>query len=131
MEEKERKRTVVAQRLKKREVILERVVKCSLQGRLLEKSLMPEIQRWVLTNSKITNKGALVFNRLLLHCLNRGLPLPDLTDQTLYLQCFNIGDGKLNKANDVLKEVWDRCFQRFPATEKCRGDTQAYVYAYK
>ena len=92
---------------------------------------MPEIQRWVLTTSKITNKGALVFNRLLLHCLNRGLTLPDLTDQTLYLQCFNIGDGKLNKANDVLKEVWDRCFQRFPAIEKCRGDTQAYVYASK
>ena len=131
MEEKERKRPDVVQRLKDRKGKQERVVKCSLQGRLLEKSLLPEIQRWVLTTSKITHKGALVFNRLLLHCLNRGLPLPDLTDQTLYLQCFNIGVGKLYKANDVLKEVWDTSFQSFPSIEKCRGDTQAYVYASK
>lgn len=131
MEEKERKRPDVVQRLKDRKGKQERVVKCSLQGRLLEKSLMPEIQRWVLTTSKITHKGALVFNRLLLHCLNRDLPLPDLADQTLYLQCFNIGVGKLYKANDVLKEVWDGCFQAFPTIEKCRGDTQAYVYASK
>lgn len=129
--EKERKRPDVVQRIRDRKGKQERVVKCSLQKHLVEKSLMSEIQKWVYTTSRITNKGALVFNRLLLYCLQRGLSLPDLTDQTLYVQCFNIGTGRLNKANDILKKVWEQYFHIFPKIEKNKGDTQAYVYASK
>jgi hypothetical protein len=128
---KERKRPDVLQRLKDRKGKQERVVKCSLQGRLTEKKLMPEIQQWVSTISKITNKGSIVFNRLLLHCLNAKKQLPDLTDQTLYLQCFNIGVGRVVKSIPELEETWNSCFKDFPKLEKCRGDTQAYVYASK
>jgi len=125
------KRPDVVQRLKDRKGKRELVVKCSLPGRLIEKQLMPELQKWVSTVSKVTNKGSLVFNRLLLHCLNNNIPLPDLSDQTLYLQCFNIGVGKLYKANPLLEQVWKAYFKNFPTLEKCRGDTQAYVYASK
>jgi hypothetical protein len=128
---KERKRHDVVQRLKDRKGKQERVVKCSLQGRLTEKKLMPEIQQWVSTISRVTNKGSIVFNRLLLHCLNAKKPLPNLTDQTLYLQCFNIGVGRINKSIPELEETWNTHFKGFPKLEKCRGDTQAYVYASK
>lgn len=128
---KERKRPDVLQRLKDRKGKQERVVKCSLSGRLLEKQLLPEIEKWVTTVSKVTNKGSIVFNRLLLHCLKSKKPLPDLTDQTLYVQCFNIGVGRLNKSIPELKDVWDTHFKVFPEITKCRGDTQAYVYASK
>lgn len=128
---KERKRPDVLQRLKDRKGKQERIVKCSLQGRLIEKKLMPEIQQWVSTVSKVTNKGSIVFNRLLLHCLNTKKPLPDLTNQTLYVQCFNIGVGRIVKSIPELEETWKLYFKEFPTIEKCRGDTQAYVYASK
>ena len=128
---KERKRPDVVQRIKDRKGKQERVVKCSLQGRLTEKKLMPEIQQWVSTVSKVTNKGSIVFNRLLLHCLNAKKPVPDLTDQTLYLQCFNIGVGRVVKSIPELEETWNSHFKGFPKLEKCRGDIQAYVYASK
>lgn len=108
MEEKEtsgRKRPDVVQRIKNRKGKEERVVKCSLSKKLIENSLMEEIEKWVHVTSKVTNKGSLVFNRLLLHCLNNGLELPDLTDQTLYVQCFNIGVGKTIKNIDILNDV--------------------------
>ena len=128
---KPRKRPDVVQRLKDRKGKQERVVKCSLQKVLTEKHLMPEIQKWVVTTSKITQKGSLVFNKLLLHCLNRDLNLPDLTDQTLYLQCFNVGSGRLNKSIPSVKDVWGSYFKDFPKIEKNKGDTQAYVYSSK
>ncbi len=53
-----------AQRKAARAVTRERVVKCSLQKALKAKSLMPEIAKWVDTVSKITNKGSLVFGRI-------------------------------------------------------------------
>lgn len=58
---KERKRSDVLQRLKDRKGKQEQVVKCSLSGRLLEKQLLPEIENWVTTVSKVTNKGSIVF----------------------------------------------------------------------
>lgn len=130
MEEKERsgrKRPDVVQRIKDRKGKEERVVKCSLLKRLIEKSLMEEIERWVSITSKVTNKGSLVFNRLLLYCLNNGIELPDLTDQTLYVQCFNIGVGRTIKNINVLNDIWKS--MEFPNIEKNRGDTQAYVYS--
>lgn len=111
MEEKERlgrKRPDIVQRIKDRKGKEERVVKCgkmfSFEKTYREVSL-DEIERWVLITSKVTNKGSLVFNRLLLHCLNNSLELPDLTDQTLYVQCFNIGVGRTIKNIDVLNDV--------------------------
>ena len=133
MEEKSigRKRPDVVERIKARKGKQETVIKCAFSKRLIEKSLMEEIQRWVHITSKVTNKSSLVFNRLLLYCLNNNIKLPDLTDQTLYLQCFNIGVGRFYKKIEVLNDVWETYFTDFPEIKKNRGDTQAYVYASK
>lgn len=125
------KRQDVADRFKNKKGKREKVVKCSLQNRLIEKSLLPEIEKWVLTVSKITNKGSLVFNRLLLHCLNNGIELPNLSDLTLYLQCLNIGSGVILKRNPPLEEVWNNYFTEYPSIPKIKGDIQAYTYAAK
>ena len=126
------KRPDRAQRRKKAKHFDERVVKCSLPGALLEKTLQPEIEKWVLTVSKITNRGSLIFNHLLLHCLTTNTALPDLTNLTLFVQIFNIGIGKLLKPNPLLETIWSLYFKdTFPIIQKCRGGLQAYTYAAK
>lgn len=54
------KRPDVVERLKARKGKEERVVKCALYKRLVEKSLIDEIQKWVHITSKVTNKGSVV-----------------------------------------------------------------------
>lgn len=125
------KRPDVVERLKARKGKEERVVKCALSKRLIEKSLIDEIQKWVHITSKVTNKGSLVFNRLLLHCLNNNIDLPDLSNKTLYYQCFNVGIGKARKDIKPVNEVWEKFFSNFPEIKRNTGDTQAYVYASK
>ena len=100
-----RKRPDVIQRLKDRKGKQERVIKCSLVGRLTEKRLLSPILSWVHTVSRISNKGSLVFNRLLLHCLSHRIHLPDLSNQTLYLQCFNVGSGRLNAPISPVQDI--------------------------
>ena len=126
-----RKRLDVTERRFSRKSNRELVVKASLSGKLIEKRLLPEIDKWVSTVSKAINKASLLFNRTLMHCLENNIDLPDLSDQTLYLQCVNIGLGRLNKPNPLLQNVWDTHFSEFPPIEKNKGDTQAYVYASK
>jgi len=125
------KRPDVVERLKARKGKEERVVKCALSKRLVEKSLIKEIQRWVYTTSRVTNKGSLVFNRLLLYCLNNNIKLPDLSNQTLYYQCFNVGIGKARKEIKPVNKVWKKYFSDFPEIKRNTGDTQAYVYSSK
>jgi hypothetical protein len=118
----------------------ERVVKRSLQGSVVQKSLLPVIQEWVLNVSKATQCGALVFNRLLLYCLNLpGQPLPDFRNERIYYHCFRIcskarvpnpnPNPNPNLANFPLVEVWNRSFRDFPTTTPLPGDYQAYTYA--
>ena len=118
----------------------ERVFKRSLQGSVVQKSLLPVIQEWVLNVSKATQCGALVFNRLLLYCLNLpGQPLPDFRNERIYYHCFRIcskarvpnpnPNPNPNLANFPLVEVWNRSFRDFPTTTPLPGDYQAYTYA--
>ena len=126
-----RKRLDVTERYLSRKSNRELVVKASLSGKLVEKRLLPEIDKWVSTVSKAINKASLLFNRMLLHCLENNIDLPNLSDQTLYVQCVNIGLGKLVKPNPLLHNVWDTHFSEFPPIEKNKGDLTAYTYASK
>ena len=126
-----KKRLDVKERLQKRKTQKETVIKCSLNKILKKRELLGEIHERILEVSKATNRGSLVFNRLILHCLKNNIPLPDIEDQTLYFQCFNIGLGRLNKFNPLLKEVWNENFMNFPISSRCSGNTQAIVYASK
>lgn len=125
------KRPDVADRLRSRHSQDNVVVKCSIAGKLLNSRLRNEIENWVQTTSMATHKASILFNHLLLHCLSSKIPLPDLNNQTLYLQCMNIGIGRVNKSSaiPVLQHVWNTYFHDFPIIEKQRGDTQAYCYA--
>ena len=107
------------------------VIKCCLNKVLKKKELLGDICDRVLEVSKATNRGSLVFNRLILHCLKNDIHLPNLEDQTLFVQCFNIGLGRLNKPNPLLKGIWSKYFTNFPVSDRCSGNTQAIVYASK
>ena len=50
----------------------------------------------VLGTSILAYKASMVFNRMLIHLLKNGMELPDLNNQTLFRQCFCIGnEGKI------------------------------------
>jgi hypothetical protein len=95
----------------------ERIVKCTLASCLQSADvLMPQIQQHVTNMSKMINKGSLVFARLLLHCVDKRLEMPDLKCDTLYFQCFNVGIGTLLKPIAIVQEVWNTYFAGvFPA----------------
>lgn len=111
----------------------EYVVKTSLAGKIKEPFLRGEIDKWVLTVSKITNKGSLVLNRTLIHCLSKGIELPDLTNQTFYYNCMTIGINKrkFKDVNKALEETWNTAFNDLPKIERNIGDTKAVLYASK
>ena len=111
----------------------EYVVKTSLASKIKETVLREEIDKWVLNISKITNKGSLVLNRTLIHCLSKGIELPDLTSQTFYTQCMTIGINKrkFKDANKALEDTWNTVFNDFPTIERSIGDAQATKYASK
>jgi len=131
MDDVKKTRPDVKERLQNRKTQKETVIKCSLNKVLKKKELLGEIHERVLEVSKATNRGSLVFNRLLLHCLKNDIQLPDLEDQTFFVQCLNIGLGRLNKPNPLLKEIWSKYFEGFPVNDRCIGNTQAIVYASK
>ena len=112
-----------------RKLVKEVVVKTSLPGHLREPTLLPTLERWILHASKTMHRGSLVFNRLLLHCLDNGEPLPDLHDQSLYIQCFKVGiRNDFRKTTGPIRAVWDSYFRHFPVDEPITGDSQMYAY---
>jgi len=107
------------------------VVKSSLQRILGEKSIMPALQTLVLQISRAVNRGSLVFNRMLLHCLETRTPLPSLSSQALYQQCLNIVTGTLASYCPQLVATWKLYFARFPRVETCPGFPYAIISSAK
>ena len=110
----------------------ERVVKCCISQRIKVEGLLDLIDMWVEQISKAANRGSLVFNRLLLHCLQNNIPLPDLQDRPIYRQCFNVGVGQIRTEVKPVKKVYDTYFKDFPIDFKKRGNTYfaGITYAY-
>ena len=99
----------------KRDGKREQTIKCNLSGRLLGKpeekeKILMSILDLVSSVSKMAHKASIVFNRMLLHCLNNDIDLPDLTEKTLYNQCFNIGVGNPLRIIPQLAETWGKYF---------------------
>lgn len=126
-----RKRPDRTEALKQRKLLQETVVKVSLPGHLKEPCLYPVLQKWVSIASQTMNRGSLVFNRLLLYCLENKLPVPDLNDQVVYNQCFKVGIRTLEKDTGPIQHVWDTYFPTFPVHETLTGDGQMYTYTSK
>jgi hypothetical protein len=126
-----RKRPDRSEALKSRKSLQETVIKVALSGHLKDIRLYPTIQKWVSIASQTMNRGSLVFNRLLLYCLENQIQLPDLNDQTLYNQCFKVGVRTLKKNTGPIQHVWDTYFSAFPTHETMTGDGQMYTYTSK
>ena len=113
MESNKRKRPDRTLSLKKRKLLHEHVVKASLNGILNEELVRKEIDDLVIYLSKLHNKGCLVINRLLLHCICNDVELPDLKDQNFYRQCLLVGmEGSTCKFLPIINELWNNVFKK-------------------
>ena len=133
MSDAKRKRPDRAEAAKRRKALDETVVKVSLPGILTthdgRDAFREEVERLVENVSKSVNKGSLLLNRFLLKRLEAHETIPDLSSLTLYVQCLNIGSGRLNKPTEGVQTAWDAHFSNFPNIEKLAGNTQAFTYA--
>lgn len=133
MSDTTRKRPDRSDAAKRRKTLDETVVKVSLPGILVahdgQDAFREELERLVENISKSVNKGSLLLNRFLLKRLEANETLPDLSSLTLYVQCLNIGSGRLNKPTEGLQTAWDAHFSNFPKIEKLAGNAQALTYA--
>ena len=133
MSDATRKRPDRSDAAKRRKTLDETVVKVSLPGILVahdgRDAFREELERLVENVSKSVNKGSLLLNRFLLKRLEANETLPDLSSLTLYVQCLNIGSGRLNKPTEGLQTAWDAHFSNFPKIEKLAGNAQALTYA--
>ena len=120
------------ERLQKRKEVDENVIKCCLSLRVKNKDLLSLIREIVPKISKIIHRGSLIFNQLLLECLNTDQPIPDLDNSTLFERCFKAGIEKLKvRGYESIQIILEEYFQDFPPPERFRGDTQLIQYAAK
>ena len=133
MSDAKRKRPDRADRAKRRKYLDETVVKVSLPGILVahggRDAFREEVERFVENVSKSVNKGSLLLNRFLLKRLEANETLPDLSKESFYFQCCNIGSGRLNNPTEGLQSAWDAHFSNFPKIDKVAGNTQALKIA--
>lgn len=124
-----RKRPDRAEALASRRDSRETVVKASLPGRLKDPTFYPVLLKWVDYASKTMHRGSLVFNRMLLHCLEKNLELPDLNQQSLYIHCFKVGlRNNFQVTTGPVLEVWNSYFAGFPVGDPITGDSQMFNY---
>jgi hypothetical protein len=131
-----RKRSDVSARLQERGSTRESVVKCCLASRLQRQELRQHIDALVETVSSATHKASLVFNRMLLHCLDSGTTLPPLTGlaaQNTYIHCFLVASGPLAaKITPQVLTTWKLFFDPLAwPTKRVTGDSNSITYAAK
>lgn len=124
-----RKRPDTAKRKKERSKQDEYVIKTGLFNHLKKKELLESIDSRVINISKISNRGSLIFNRLLLYCIENNIKLPNLNDRTFFNHCFGVGFKRFNKEDELVKKVFNQYFSDFPVPEMNMGDTQTLGYA--
>ena len=120
------------ERLQKRKEVEENVIKCCLSSRVKNKDILSLIREIVPKISKIIHRGSLVFNQLLLNCLNEDQTIPDFNDISLFERCFKTGIEKYDTGGyELIQNIFKEHFQDFPLPERFRGDTQLIQYAAK
>lgn len=120
---------------------VERVIKKSLIGTLKKKQLYLVISDWVSNASKTMNRGSLLFNRFLIHCLSNNLELPnfsldpseDSSTQNFFNHCFKTGKTgiKKSKSKFEIQTVWDQYFKSFPPPITKTGDSRTVTWVAK
>jgi hypothetical protein len=137
-ETKQPKRPDLSTKGKQKKGTVERVIKKSLIGTLKKKRLYPVISDWVSNASKTMNRGSLLFNRFLIHCLSNNLELPDFslepmedtTTQNFFNHCFKTGKTGTRKTESKfeIQAVWSQYFKSFPSPITKTGDSRTVTW---
>lgn len=157
------KRPDVAKRLANRRGLVEQVVKASLPGRLAptwsqetRQQLRQELDRWILSTSQITHRLSLIFNRVILFCIESERKWSQLNEsqrqteacpyalpekfEDAHFTAMALGGMKLTskiRKNDpfcrLIEDFINEEFgtENFPTITRQRGDCQAIVIAAK
>ena len=126
---------------KQKKGTVEKVIKKSLIGSLKKKQLYDTISKWVSNASKTMNRGSLLFNRFLIHCLSNNLELPDFSlipsedssTQNFFNHCFKTGKTgiKKSKSKFEIQTVWNQYFKSFPSLTTETGDSRTITWIAK
>ena len=112
--------------LKGRNDFKESVVKVSFQKILIEKKIFPCIDNMVNIISKCTVKASLVFNRIIIHCFEKKIELPNF-DQNFFIHLFTV--GVTTCSTKIINDVWNTFFKQYPKIEKIASLHQYFCYA--
>jgi len=100
------------ERLQKRKEVEENVIKCCLSSRVKNKDILSLIREIVPKISKIIHRGSLVFNQLLLNCLNEDQTIPDFNDISLFERCFKTGIEKYDTGGyELIQNIFKNTFK--------------------
>lgn len=136
------KRPDVRERLLSQKYKVSTTVKASLSGRLApclpdttRRLLHDEIDSWVMSTSKITHRLSIIWNRLILYCLDEDIPLPPI-EQAVFTGIALSGMKVNNKRSAVgystlIDAFVENEFTHFPEIQRQRGDCQAINIAAK
>ena len=114
--------------LKSRNDFKESVVKVSFQKILREKKIFPYIENIVNIISKCTVKASLVLNRIIIHCFEKKIELPNF-DENFFIHLFAV--GVTTCSTKIINDVWNSYFKSYPKIEKIEGLHQYFCYAAK
>ena len=106
----------------------ESVVKVSFQKILIEKKIFPFVDNIVNIVSKCTVKASLVLNRIIIHCFEEKIDLPNF-DQNFFIHLFSV--GVTTCSTKIINDVWNTYFKNYPSIEKTSGLIQYFAYAAK
>ena len=135
----------VSARLLNRKNIVETVVPCCLSSRLgtpfnkeCRVLLHDEIEKWVVTVSKVVHRLSIVFNRFLLYLLRNNIPIPAIKDSLMTGLALHGMKKKYKSKEEYQSLIEDFCDNEFNVEhgqyhriERQRGDCQAIVIACK
>ena len=105
------------------------VVKTSFGSILREPKLAEPVRILADTVSRISNRGAIIFNVYLIHCIENDIPLLDLKMDSTYYRAFNAGIEKRIETNEIFASVIKKYFSNFPTPERIKGQGQAVLCA--
>jgi hypothetical protein len=111
------------------EDVSRQVVKCGLSGHLYYDQLLEEIDTLCVNISKISNRGSLIFEKLLHHCIENNKSLPDFKKDSTFVHCFTVGIKRFGLEDKLTELVYQKYFSKFPLPEQNKGDNQVITYA--
>lgn len=104
----------------------------SLEDRY-KQQIIEEIQKWVVSISKIIHRMSLIFNRFIMHCLQHDIEFPKF-DSSLSNGLAKVGIKKSSRGSkkgfdELLNDIYENEFYDFPKMTRYTGDFQAVNYA--